>query len=336
MFARVAGSMGTVESRALNVSPVCAIRLTHKMETATAASRFAAPRLVTVRLLGSRSILRFQAALYTVYRDDASCNGEQALAGGTASPTDRFWTVVAASEQAPADCSVETILQTNFSAAFPCGKTGNNASNLGTNTFDARLSRKRKLGLASRHERRQDCCFVVKAMIDPDNTPYREAGQIVAAIEMGIEDVQASLFVDDDFRAQNEGMDLPRWHTADAETNERIRNLAERRIVIRLAGEAAENLHLGRGAGGAWPDDEAARRLAHKLFRSEKVTGAYLRFCEERACEIVESLWWAVSAVAEALAERKELNAAQCSEVIVAAARERIRQGKLAHTALVH
>jgi hypothetical protein len=99
--------------------------------------------------------------------------------------------------------------------------------------------------------------------------------------------------------------------------------LAEDQIVALFAGAAAESRYLRRRVRiGMERDYHAAMDLGSYFFPSSRTLGAFLRYTESRARDLVEFKWRAISSVAHELLKHKKPNYQQ----VVAAIRTEPRR----------
>jgi hypothetical protein len=142
-------------------------------------------------------------------------------------------------------------------------------------------------------------------------TAYHEAGHAIAFCFHGVRFKVASIIPN-----ESEGIlghaavRLPRWFSADIECSRSARHrfLAERHIVMLLAGAVAESRHLRRPIRtGMESDYHAAVDFTDPFFSSPRTVNAFLHFAQCQAEDLIGTHWASVANVARALLRQKEL-----------------------------
>jgi hypothetical protein len=94
---------------------------------------------------------------------------------------------------------------------------------------------------------------------------------------------------------------------------------AERDILTYLAGEIAQARFLRkrpRWGHGASSDNDTAVDMAFHLFESKETIEAYLKYCCQRAKDLVDCSWSEIERLAQALVEKRTLDYEEALEVI--------------------
>ena len=88
-------------------------------------------------------------------------------------------------------------------------------------------------------------------------------------------------------------------------------------IVIYLAGSAAEKRFAGRfDHGGSEEDYCSAVSLGMHVVTADRELELFVNWLDERAAEVIDVHWWAVTGVAEELLRRKKMTGKEALEVI--------------------
>ncbi|MDG2014018.1 MAG: hypothetical protein P8J33_10955 [Pirellulaceae bacterium] len=147
-----------------------------------------------------------------------------------------------------------------------------------------------------------------------ERTAYHEAGHAVMAIryKISFKYVTIEPSESEDTLGHVKFREYPTWLDLE-NVDERTNRWSEKRILVSLAGQAAECHLIGRenwiGAGQDW---ENAVSIAAKRFDpASKTLGPYLNYLRERVKEEIASLqnWDDIEALASELLEQKRLSA---------------------------
>jgi ATP-dependent Zn protease len=154
------------------------------------------------------------------------------------------------------------------------------------------------------------------------DTAYHEAGHAVAAFFLGLRIGRKRVTVIPDKVKQTLGAThvlSQLRERPDVSVSTRTHVQIENRAVVCMAGDIAEKkFRPGRHYGGQ-TDLKHAFNLLESISRSDEITEARLNVAILEARSLVELRWREITAVANALVERKTLTAEQVSEVIFVA-----------------
>ena len=150
----------------------------------------------------------------------------------------------------------------------------------------------------------------------PEWTAYHEAGHAVVALSLGVRAHKATIVPDADSDGWvHHASPLGRLQ-ADIETSDRVRMRIEKRILIALAGDAAERKAYKRRRFGGHIDLSQAFDAASHICGSDRQTDAYLQYLSIVAEDLIDLHWEAVERVAKALLARQTLSEAQIREAV--------------------
>jgi hypothetical protein len=152
-----------------------------------------------------------------------------------------------------------------------------------------------------------------------ESTAYHEAGHMVAAFHLGVPIRQATIVPGDGYLGKVKHQPLFPPIEIEAGDTRRIEAKISKRIIICLAGPAAQRRHR-RSSWRLWHgkgDYETAADLAQTLNSGdEKATDAYLKWLSLRAERLIDHDWPLVTACAERLMSRKTLSRREVLQVI--------------------
>jgi ATP-dependent Zn protease len=151
------------------------------------------------------------------------------------------------------------------------------------------------------------------------DTAYHEAGHAVAAFILDLRIGRNGVTVVPDKIKQTLGMAhvlMQLQENPDVPVSPRTHVRIEKHAVMWMAGDAAEKkFRPGRHYGGRKDLQDAADLLGY-ISGSNEITEARLKVAKLEAHSLVELRWREITAVANALVERKTLTAEQVHEVI--------------------
>jgi len=151
-------------------------------------------------------------------------------------------------------------------------------------------------------------------------TAFHEAGQVVAAWRIEIPLETATIAPTKTMAGSPLSKNPLRGVILDYEDSDRARLLAEKAIIVALAGQAAQRRYNPRSWRSYHGDDDRkiAVDLALRLNGSSEATSAYIKWLEIRAHDIIKQRWRQVEAVANALLEKGTLSGEELRAVILA------------------
>ena len=153
---------------------------------------------------------------------------------------------------------------------------------------------------------------------------YHEAGHAVIAWRNHIRFKHVTIVpVEGESLGHVRNCGYPSWFRPDIELSDRIHMRVEHEILLDLAGQIAQAKFLGRRPRwGMESDDHSAVDMAYRLFDSPDTVDAYLKFCYERAKDLVNGQWPYIERLAQALLEKRTLDYEDALEVIMPGRRE--------------
>ena len=147
-------------------------------------------------------------------------------------------------------------------------------------------------------------------------TAYHEAGHAVAAVYYRTRLKRATIIPEGD--TTGHCLQLPpSLRGIDIEPTLRLEGLARDRVMVSLAGRAAQLKFWSRGTRfyHARSDYERAVDLLGRFTRTTEELEAYMKLMVIRARYFIETWWPQISAVAEALLREKTLTGAQVKAI---------------------
>ena len=157
-------------------------------------------------------------------------------------------------------------------------------------------------------------------------TAYHEAGHAVAAHFLKIPITKVTIEPDDDSLGHVRRKNLPRPVYEALRSGGLTLHMIdkiERNIIMPLAGGAAERRHRGRSNYvGSWQDRDRVVDFVDRLSASGEEASAYYRLQLVRARGLIESKWYAVEAVAQALLAATTLTGEDVKRIVHEAMRQ--------------
>jgi hypothetical protein len=146
---------------------------------------------------------------------------------------------------------------------------------------------------------------------------YREAGHVVAALTQSRVDHRAAFAQTVEFRGPVVHKNALRGAKLGLDTSEGARLRAERAILVRLAGPAAQKRHAPRSLRSrhGQSDLKQALDLASSVSSSHSEAYAFVARLGIAADDLIEARWPLVERVASALIEGSPLSAAQIRRI---------------------
>jgi hypothetical protein len=146
---------------------------------------------------------------------------------------------------------------------------------------------------------------------------YHEAGHIVAALTQSLVDHSAAFVRTVEFRGPKVHKNALRGARLELGKSDRARLRAERAILVRLAGPAAQKRHAPR-SWRSWhgeSDRKQALDLASSVSSSPSAAYAFVARLGIAADDLIAARWSLVERVASALIEGSPLSAAQIRRI---------------------
>lgn len=150
-------------------------------------------------------------------------------------------------------------------------------------------------------------------------TAYHEAGHAVAAFFLGFKTRQVTVKPGKDYSGLHSEMGRHYLEGLDCrEITPLVRDRIERRVIVRLAGAAAQRRFNRRSYRHYHADDDhqQAVDLLFRIASSGKEVTAYCRWLGIRTENIVACHWQEIKNVADALIEQETLDGATITQVI--------------------
>jgi hypothetical protein len=153
------------------------------------------------------------------------------------------------------------------------------------------------------------------------STAYHEAGHAVAAIAQGVA-VRSSTIAPDKqegYAGRVRHGDLTRRVNIEADNSPSTRSRIERRIVVALAGTAAQRRYDRRSwrSFHSSSDYEMAANLADAVSSSPAASEAFLKWLAVATDDLIAARWVEVEKIAKALLEEKTLSGARIPALIL-------------------
>ncbi|MEW6156160.1 MAG: hypothetical protein AB1813_01940 [Verrucomicrobiota bacterium] len=162
------------------------------------------------------------------------------------------------------------------------------------------------------------------------STAYHEAGHAVVGYFLGIPMRSVSIIPDGDSSGRVTGyrsVITRRWQEALSFGRLSPSEFSglEKQLVALLAGDVAQRRYAPRSARShhSRADFSCVADVVLKLWSSDKVRAAYLKFLRARAEELVEVHWAQIDALAHALVDRRGLSGREAKSLILLSSMKR-------------
>lgn len=152
-------------------------------------------------------------------------------------------------------------------------------------------------------------------------TAFHEAGHAVIAWSLGLRVHRVTVIPSKDYLGLAVCQNALAGIKLDIDNSDRAMIKAEKRILVALAGAAAQKKFSPRSVQSWDPslDYQVASDIAQRIHGSDDVVDAYLRWLQFRTEHDVAFHWPQISCVAQALIENKTLNGSEVVSLALSA-----------------